>query len=54
MSFGFGEPKLHALAYALGTTLLCWVVFQWGLQVAWPQSFLGDLFPALREATRLI
>ena len=54
MSFGFGEPKLNSLAYALATTLLCWVVFQWGLQVAWPQSFLGDLFPALRDATRLI
>ncbi|MGA9006092.1 MAG: tripartite tricarboxylate transporter TctB family protein, partial [Xanthobacteraceae bacterium] len=54
MSFGFGEPKLHSLAYALGTTLLCWVVFQWGLQVAWPQSLLGDFFPALRDATRLI
>jgi len=54
MSFGFGEPRLHSLAYALATTLLCWVVFQWGLQVAWPQSLLGDLFPALREYTRLI
>jgi Tripartite tricarboxylate transporter TctB family len=54
MSFGFGEPKLNSLGYALGTTLLCWVVFQWGLQVAWPQSLLGDLFPALREYTRLI
>jgi hypothetical protein len=54
MSFGFGEPRLHALGYAAGTTLLCWVVFQWGLQVAWPQSLLGDLFPALREFTRLI
>ena len=54
MSFGFGEPRLNSLGYALGTTLLCWVVFQWGLQVAWPQSLLGDLFPALREYTRLI
>jgi TctA family transporter len=54
MSFGFGEAKLHALAYALATTLFCWVVFQWGLQVAWPQSLLGDMFPALREATGLI
>ncbi len=54
MSFGFGEPRLHSLAYALAITLLCWVVFQWGLQVAWPQSLLGDLFPAWREYTRLI
>jgi putative tricarboxylic transport membrane protein len=54
MTFGFGEPWPHSLCYAAGTTLLCWVVFQWGLQVAWPQSLLGDLFPALRESTRLI
>jgi hypothetical protein len=29
-------------------------VFQWGLQVAWPQSLLGDMLPALRESTGLI
>jgi TctA family transporter len=54
MSFGFGEPWLESLGYAAATALVCWVVFQWGLQVAWPQSLLGDLFPALRSATGVI
>ena len=54
MSFGFGEPWLESLGYAAATALVCWVVFQWGLQVAWPQSLLVDLFPALRSATGVI
>src|SRR5262249_39214070 len=54
MSLGFGEPKLHALAYALATTRLCWGLVHWGLEVAWPQSLLGDMLPALRESTGLI
>jgi putative tricarboxylic transport membrane protein len=54
MSFGFGEPWLHSLGYAAATALVCWAVFQWGLQVAWPQSLLGDLLPGLRAATGLI
>jgi len=54
MRFGFGEPWPAALGYAAATTLVCYVVFQWALQVAWPPSLLGDLFPALRAATRLI
>jgi putative tricarboxylic transport membrane protein len=54
MCFGFGEPWLASLGYAAGTTLLCLIVFHWALQIAWPPSLLGDLFPALREATHLI
>ncbi len=54
MRFGFGEPWLNALVFAAATTLLCWIVFHWALGVAWPQSLLGDLFPALRASTRLI
>jgi putative tricarboxylic transport membrane protein len=54
MTFGFGEPPLPSFGYAAATTLLCWVVFHWALSVAWPQSLLGDLFPALRAATGLI
>ncbi|HEX4041995.1 MAG TPA: tripartite tricarboxylate transporter permease [Xanthobacteraceae bacterium] len=54
MCFGFGEPWPAALGYAAATTSVCYVVFQWALQVAWPPSLLGDLFPALRAATRLI
>ena len=54
MRFGFGEPWLSSLGYAAATTVLCTIVFHWALQVAWPPSLLGDLFPALRAATRLI
>ena len=54
MRFGFGEPWLPSLGFAAATTLICVIVFHWALQVAWPPSLLGDLFPALRSATRLI
>jgi hypothetical protein len=54
MRFGFGESGSTALGFAAGTTLVCYVVFHWALQVAWPQSLLGDLLPALRAYTRLI
>jgi putative tricarboxylic transport membrane protein len=54
MRFGFGEPWRNALGFAAGTTVVCYVVFHWALAVAWPPSFLGELFPGLRAATRLI
>jgi putative tricarboxylic transport membrane protein len=54
MRFGFGENWLSSVGYAAGTTLVCWVVFNWALAVPWPQALLGNLFPALREATGLL
>jgi len=54
MRFGFSEPWTTALGFAAATTLVCYVVFQWALAVAWPPSPLGDLFPVLRGATRLV
>jgi hypothetical protein len=54
MRFGFGEPSSSSLGFAAATTLLCTIVFHWALQVAWPQSLLGDLFPALRAATHMV
>ena len=53
MRFGFGEPWPASLGYAAATTVLCTIVFHWALQVAWPPSLLGDLFPALRAATQI-
>ena len=53
MRFGFGEPWRNALGFAAATTLVCYIVFHWALAVAWPPSLLGELFPALRDATRL-
>ena len=54
MCFGFGESWLPSLGYAAGTTLVCVIVFNWALQIAWPPSLLGDLFPALRASTHLV
>jgi putative tricarboxylic transport membrane protein len=54
MRFGFGEPWPSSLGFAAAITILCTIVFHWALQVAWPQSLLGDLFPALRAFSRLI
>jgi hypothetical protein len=54
MAFGFREPPLHALGFAVAMTFLCWAVFDWALLVPWPQSVLGDFLPDLREATGLI
>jgi putative tricarboxylic transport membrane protein len=54
MCFGFGEPWPTSLGFAAATTILCTIVFHWALQVAWPPSLLGNLFPALRAATRMI
>ena len=54
MRFGFGEPGWPSLGYAAATTLVCTIVFNWALQIAWPPSLLGDLFPALRAYTHLV
>jgi TctA family transporter len=48
MHLGFKETAVSAAAYAAITALLCWGLFHKLLAVAWPQSLLGDLIPALR------
>lgn len=54
MRWGFGEPWTGSLGYAAATTLVCWVVFDWALSIAWPRSLLGDILPMLHTATGLI
>jgi putative tricarboxylic transport membrane protein len=54
MHLGFKEPLANAVAYAVITTLLCWGLFHKLLAVAWPQSLLGDIFPALRATLGFI
>jgi len=54
MTWGFDESWTNSLGYAAATTLVCWVVFNWALNVAWPHSFLGDALPMLRAVTGLI
>jgi putative tricarboxylic transport membrane protein len=50
MHLGFREPPANSVIYAVTTALLCWGLFHKLLAVAWPQSLLGDYFPALRAA----
>jgi putative tricarboxylic transport membrane protein len=54
MRFGFGEGWRNAIVGASITTLLCWAVFDRGLNVPWPQAVLGDTVPWLRDATDLM
>jgi putative tricarboxylic transport membrane protein len=54
MHLGFKESPASAAAYAAITALLCWGLFHKLLAVAWPQSLLGDFFPALRATLGFI
>ena len=54
MHYGFGERALPSAVFAAATTLLCWGLFHKLLAVAWPQSLLGDYFPALRASLGFI
>jgi hypothetical protein len=54
MHFGFKEPAGSSAIYAGATALLCWGLFHKLLAVAWPQSVLGDAFPALRATLGFI
>ncbi len=54
MHLGFKETPASAAAYAVITALLCWGLFHKLLAVAWPQSLLGDFFPALRATLGFI
>jgi hypothetical protein len=54
MWWGFGEPIGPSFLYAASTAFFCWFVFSWALSVPWPQSLLGDTFPAWRAYTGFI
>src|SRR5215831_11614399 len=54
MHWGFKEPPANAALYAVATALLCWGLFHKLLAVAWPQSLMGDFFPAWRAALGFI
>lgn len=45
-----GERTALALAVAAALTVFCWFVFDELLALPWPDSLLGRLSPALREA----
>jgi putative tricarboxylic transport membrane protein len=54
MHLGFGERPARAAICGALTALLCWGLFHELLAVAWPQSLLGDVLPALRGALGFI
>jgi hypothetical protein len=49
MAWGFREAYPISAVCAAVMAVACFVVFDLGLKVAWPQSLLGDLFPAARD-----
>jgi putative tricarboxylic transport membrane protein len=54
MHLGFGEAPGRAAASGAITALICWALFHKLMAVAWPQSLLGDVFPALSAALGFI
>ena len=54
MGFGFREPLPRAVVFGVAMTLFCYIVFDRGLSVPWPQAVLGDWMPALRDASGLM
>jgi putative tricarboxylic transport membrane protein len=54
MGIGFREPIWRAAVFGAAMTLFCYVVFDRGLSVPWPQAVLGDWVPALRDASGLM
>ena len=54
MNRGFREGWPSSLGYAAATGTICWVVFNWALNVVWPHSLVGDMMPILRSATGLL
>ena len=51
MTIEYGKRLWVGAVSGLGVGVFCWVVFNKLLQVAWPESLLGDLLPAVRVAT---
>jgi putative tricarboxylic transport membrane protein len=54
MRFEFDERWTHALVASCLATILIYALFDRVFALPWPQSFVGDLFPALRHASGLI
>jgi len=50
--FEGGETRLKSLALAAGIGIGCLLLFDVALGSTWPRSLIGDIFPALRAATR--
>jgi len=44
----------RAGAFGAAVAVFCYLVFDRGLSVPWPQAVLGDIFPMLRDSTGLL
>ena len=47
--FEFLESWFFSMSAAIVTTLLVWATFGWLFSLTWPQSWLGDALPFLRD-----
>src|SRR5262245_15721028 len=54
MGLGFKQSLLRAAVFGAGVAVFCYLVFDRGLSVPWPQAVLGDIFPMLRDSTGLL
>jgi putative tricarboxylic transport membrane protein len=54
MRLEFGEGWGHALAAACIVAIAIYVLFDRTFSVPWPQALIGNLFPALRDASGLV
>jgi hypothetical protein len=54
MGLGFRQSLVRAAVFGACVTVFCYLVFDRGLSVPWPQSVLGDLLPMLRDSTGLL
>jgi hypothetical protein len=54
MMLAYGKSFRTGAVSGLGVGCFCWVVFHVLLHVIWPESILGDLWPAARMATGFI
>jgi TctA family transporter len=54
MGLGFKQSLTRAAIFGTVVMLFCYLVFDRGLSVPWPQAVLGDVFPMLRDSTGLL
>lgn len=54
MMLAYGKTFRTGALSGLGVGCFCWVVFHLLLHVIWPESLLGDVWPAARAATGFI
>jgi TctA family transporter len=54
MRLEFRERWTHAIAASCLATLAIYVLFDRTFSLPWPQSLIGDIFPALRDASGLV